>query len=181
MDRHQAEVEAGYVGMSRASLVDRTASSVIRKVQERLDEAAHETDLSSSLETQLAEVDLAMALIDDMMAGTDGSATLNRIVVDIHSGNGLRHSQHTMFDFHGICLLHIQMLFIIPGGNGTSCHDGAILNCRKILKRDVEGTPEFLNITVSRVYWNHYTLAYALPWHHQPSMHKPGNSHSGKH
>lgn len=91
------EAEAGCVGMSRASLVDRTAFCVIRKVQEGPGEEAHETDLGSLLETQLAEADLAMALVGDTTAGTGGSATLNRIVVDIHSGSGLRHSQHAIY------------------------------------------------------------------------------------
>lgn len=70
---------------------------------------------------------------------------------------------------------------IIPGGNGISPHGGATLNCRNMPKRDVEGTPEFLNITVSREYCNRYLLAYELFGHNRPLCMTPGNSHPGVH
>jgi hypothetical protein len=75
-----------------------------------------------------------------------------------------------------------MMAFIVPGGNGISGHGGETLNCRKMPKRDVEGTPDFLNITVSRSYWNRYMLACAFPWAtiNLPCM-TPGHSHSGEH
>lgn len=47
---------------------------------------------------------------------------------------------------------HHSAIVVVPGGNGISGHGGETLNCRNILKREVEGTPAFLNITVSKAY-----------------------------
>lgn len=72
----------------------RTAFFVIRMVHEGLDEEPHATGRDSWREMQLVEEGLAMALVDGRTVGTDASATLIRIVVDIRLGSSLRHSQH---------------------------------------------------------------------------------------
>lgn len=89
----------------------RTAFFVIRTVQEGSGEM-HETGLYSMLASQMAEVDLAMALVDDATAETDRSATLSRIVVDNHSRSGLRHSQQVMkvYYFDSIWLIKERRL-----------------------------------------------------------------------